>query len=66
MAIRKSECLDCEIVFVKKGNRICPDCGSSNITAFVPEYDEITEQNIGEQWDEAELRGFHKRARESD
>lgn len=67
MAIRKSECHDCEFVFLKKGNKSCPECGSTNVGPYSRsvEFESELDENYHDQLDEFELKDFHSRARNS-
>lgn len=68
MAIRKSECHDCEIVFPKKGNPICPECGSSNVSPYSSsgaDYEAETEYAYATSVDDLELRDFYARAKDN-
>lgn len=66
MAARKNECHDCEIVFLKKGNAACPECGSDNFSPYAPlgrEFENESGYDISDDLDEFELRDFYSRAK---
>lgn len=62
---RKRECLDCEHVFLSKGNPACPECQSDNIAAYSPSYEPDPEE-LEDAIDRFELQDFHARRRNSD
>lgn len=61
MAIRKSECLDCGHVYPKKGNSVCTECESDNVTAYSPNYEDHEAESIQDALDQFELRDFYDR-----
>jgi reverse gyrase len=62
---RKKECLDCEHVFLSKGNPVCPECQSSNIAGYAPNYEDPSVEEIDEALDRFELKDFYDRRRNS-